>query len=604
MANRAAGLVFLILIWGCGSTEETEAVCDLCAQCPQTDAEAAGCDATPCIEPDSVTCPELIGQDTQAADVSCPDQECPAADCTQQCEPVTPEAFCAALQADVAEENLRSVWRFAYGHAQALVHGTFEETKEVQGGTLYGRLVVDAIPFGWSFLVGQQVWVPIPEDYPEPLVSTTWTVALSNSRPTLWEAEGILEWGNLLALIPDDEMETIPMSVQAARCVGLMAAEVRIVQQDEYRTTFEVVDALKGSFPATFADNWYAQWNLPYPAPSDQKWLVTLSPLTPYEESGGTLYIGTIYDAQPSTPQAKEQLLQLLALSPPQEEVVAWQAERQRYQESFQYHSAPWVVSSVVTGRADECCTGAGGTYFAHEVLQYLKGQLSSDLFVTGGHAYYGEEQCGDGFLVALGGYLDPTALMVPPFDCKEYPDSSVWEAWEPIESQVALQKPVSQQLLADVASWVAASPPVYQLLPASQSAAPEVAAQDPNNAPWSMPMDAIQALRFGSEVAIVTIKEVVSDEAAGTHVVTIETTFSLYEYDHIPRYQLKMAFSCGDPRLLEVGARWVAGLYRPNRSAPPDDPSNSSSLFMIPGSLLPTWAVTMQLEAVLAYAW
>jgi len=543
-----------------------------------------------CPQHDCIAC----GTDCGVADCNCPQPDC------AEGPPLTKEELCGLLELDKGLENLRDIYRFAWQRATALVSGEILEVRVAQGGTPYARMKIEKIPYGWSFLEGTEAWIPIPAEMPEPSVGSFWTAALSSNRPSLWESEGMLTWGNLLALIPQSEAATLEAEPGYERYCGTVVAEARILSQDETRTTFEVENVLLGTMPGQFYDNWFSSWGLSYPPVSETLYLVTVRGLSQVGDGGP--WVGTVEDFRPSTDAARQALLALLPKVPTAEEMDSWVSPRQRFHDSVAFNTSLRVLSSYVTGRADECCTGAGGTYIAHGVSEYLKGMLPSPAFVTGGHAYYGQEKCGEGYLVGLATYIDPAPLVDPPFDCQEYPNTRSWEAWVPLESMVTIQWPYSDKNLADVKLWVDASPPIYRLFGPGEEVDAEEVIQRPDNAPWSMPLSTIDVLRFASDMAIITVKQVGIDEATGYNRVSIETTFSLYEYEHIARYEFDLVFECGDPRLLQVGSRWVAGLVRPNRSAPPDEEVNMGRVFMIPGALLPAWAVSTQLEMTLLY--
>jgi hypothetical protein len=83
---------------------------------------------------------------------------------------------------------------------------------------------------------------------------------------------------------------------------------------------------------------------------------------------------------------------------------------------------------------------------------------------------------------------------------------------------------------------------------------------------------------------------------------VRASSTFSLAEYEHLARHTFELAFRCGDPRLTQVGIRWVGGLVTLEPYG--DDPSgkpNLASAFLIPGALVPEGEVGGQLESYLA---
>ena len=379
---------------------------------------------------------------------------------------------------------------------------------------------------------------------------------------------------------------------------------VRIVAQDEYRTTFEVIDALSGTFPVTFEDNWYASWGLPYPGISegDERWIVSVFGLTEYPDD---VTLGTVHDIRPATDEHLAAVNAALVSGVPLLDREHLAGVRDGVREGIRFHHAPWVVSSVVSGMAMECCTGAGGTFIQHEISEALRGAEVPARFVTGGHGYYGEEDCGDAFLHGVESLVDPAEHMETPFDCLEYPDRDSWDAYgASILSGTSVRLPATAKTRARVDQWLAASAPLYQLYHPDTEVPPEALEQDARNAPWSLPMDAVEAYLTATHIVLLEVEEVAYDPALDAQRVLFSTTFSIHEYDHLERYTIKLVFRCGDPRLLEVGSRWIGGLVLvdPFFYGAEDEPVLDRS-FLVPGALVPEEELNFQLESTLANA-
>jgi hypothetical protein len=539
-------------------------------------------------------------------------------DCTARCEPpgecdcgsrgslppdVPAADGCALWYEDLTAANLASLHRFALSQGLAVVTGAFGDAVKLQYDT-YLPMTITEVHFGWSFLVGIETMVRVEPLLVETLAgSSGWTVAFSQPHPTSWEQDERPVWGNALAFVPAEEASAMPDAVGYRTLATNLVAVVRIVAQDEYRTTFEVVDALQGTFPAAFQDNWYESWGLPYPDVADgedEHWIASVYGLTEYPEG---VVLGSVYDFRPATPEALAVVMAELESPYAPYDVQQLRAERDERLAGLRFHHSPAVVSSVVSGLAMECCTGAGGTFVEHEVMEVLRGTGLPPRFVIGGHAYYGEEACGDPFLYGLSTVVDPAPFMEEPFDCLEYPEMDSWDAYgPPITSGVAVRLPHSASNLALVKDWLTASTPLYQLYAPGAAVPAEALAQDPSNAPWSQPQDAVEAFVNATHIALIQVDEITYDAANDAHTVLFSTTFSTHEYEHLERYTVKLAFRCGDSRLLQEGSRLVGGLVLLDAwSYGADEGPDLTRSFLVPGALLPEWEMSDQLLNTLA---
>lgn len=594
----------LALLGRCSSSNDSPCLLDLRGTSDTSDVQADGlsneCQACP--GQDACPCQQCdLGPDSEYGDVASDTLPCPSCDCDLTQPPV---GLCETVAQDRAAEELRSIHGLAFNKAVAVIQAQLGTPYEVNG-TFYAPAKVTGVLRGLQFLTGLDVLIPIHQKQTGTVAGESFYVALSSSMPMMLEAAGKLAWHNTLSLIPMNEGLPSDTSILLRRLSSAWIAEVRISAQDDYRTTFQVVDALKGTLPVEFQDNWYASWQLPYPAPSDQTYIAVVEGLTQYDESTGPYWLGTVVHLEAATDAVRQYFQSQLPGIPQQGQADPASARDDQYLNSFTFRVAPFVANSIVSGRAMECCTGAGGIYISHQILEPLSGALESGKsFVTGGHAYYGEEECGEGYLVALDNYLDPATLAtLPVFDCLAWPAAPEWQAWDPIESSVLVQMEWSPAQQTLVEQWVKASRPLYQVfLPEAQVTAQQVE-QQPGNAPWSWPLDAADALRFATDVALITIESASVNPETGLHEVTFSTTLSTYELEHLTRYTFKLAFECGDPRLSQVGARWVVGLLRLDHWIPQNEMPDVDRMFLIPGAILPEEEVTLQLESVLGYA-
>ena len=111
----------------------------------------------------------------------------------------------------------------------------------------------------------------------------------------------------------------------------------------------------------------------------------------------------SIRDLRVNTAAALNEVQQELA-----DPIVFWDRDEtleftQWYDIGWSVKLAPHVVTTAVSGTAWECCSGAGGIFFSHEIDEVIIGDSDQTHILTGGHAYYGSEACGDTLRVGSG---------------------------------------------------------------------------------------------------------------------------------------------------------------------------------------------------------
>ena len=584
-------------------------------RCPSSSAcgggaggDAGACPPTPCgdtigtcggdalVLPDGAPCPTCPGCDAGPT--------CPGCDAGADTTAPVPPAICEQSAEALTAANLRALRRFALHEAEAIIEGRLGAPKTVQDWE-YAPLTIETVHYGWGFLAGTEVMIPLRGAQAEGLPSDEpRVIALSQSRPSPWDGDDRPQWSNPLAILSADEAAEHEDQIGYKAHLTDHVAVVRVVEQDEYRTTFEVVDALKGTFPQRFSDNWYADWGLPYPPPATddgELWIASTLGLTEYED--GAVVIGSVYDLRPATDEHLARVMDALAHPDERFSRDAIAARRDEVLTAYRFHLAPRVVAAVVSGMAEECCTGAGGTFVQHDVHEVLRGDDLPPRFITGGHGYYGDEVCGDAYLHGLGDVIDPGPVVGEPFDCLQYPDTGWWDAYGPaIGSAAQIRLPTSDEGRARVEAWLAAAPPLLQLHDAQADppgAAPEEVS---DGTPWSTPMDAAEAFLVATHHVLITIEEVSGGDGEPWRV-RFSTTLSRHEYDHLTRYEFALRFTCGDERLLAPGTRWIAPLVMldPVTYYPEYVPDPGRG-FLLPGVLVPEEAMSDQLASDLEH--
>jgi hypothetical protein len=533
--------------------------------------------------------------------------DCPACRCDvsgADCIEDPPVDYCSLWNKDYAEANRESLYRFGVYQGTAVVEGTIHELVTGENDT-FGRFTVEKVHFGWGFVEQTEVLLLIPKAMVGSVQTPSrWIASLSQNRPSDWGEFPLPVWSNPLVLVPDAHRAAVEPMLGWKHHLTSHVAVARIVAQDEYRTTFEVVDALKGTFPARFSDNWYHSWGFDYPGPSvpdgpDTQYIVSLMGLTHYPSDD--LYLGTILDIREATTDSLQEAKHSLASPKDPYPRDKLKKLRDEYRTSFLFHASPVVVASTVTGFAEECCTGAGGTFVSHGITETIKGAPATDRFITGGHAYYGQETCGDFFVFGLAHVLDEDALPEEPFDCLRNPDGHWVDALGPtISSPVIVSLGGPPQLAAEAKKWAMSAAPVYRFFAMDDPGVETVGAiKQPG--PWSMPLDAVEGTARATDLALFTVVSTTQTDD-GLTVVNLTTTFSVYEYDHIPVHNVRLVFRCGDLRLSNPGFRFVAPIVM--LGALPDmpgDPPDYSRVFLVPGVLWPEDLVTPQMGNAMA---
>jgi hypothetical protein len=258
---------------------------------------------------------------------------------------------------------------------------------------------------------------------------------------------------------------------------------------------------------------------------------------------------------------------------------LATAAENERIPWAF--HRAPEVLATRITGISNECCTGAGGMYFTHEVTRDFRGdrgEVAAAATLLGGHGYYSEEQCGDAFLVAGSNVSSVPAGTESYFAC-EAPGSlpPPYEYQRTANEHVKLAD--SPEARLQVERWVAAPDPVYLL---HDEGSPPSAPVLDERAIWSQPVSMLRALA-GARFAWIRVVAVTRE--GDRNDVVLETTFDTNDLEGLRR-RVRLSATCLDPRLLREGATWLAPLVVDQTSSI-DDPLEAGA-FLVPGVLFP----------------
>lgn len=203
-------------------------------------------------------------EDTAQGSTDVPGDDMAAVADVPASDALEPPALC---DEDRTAANVASLRALGLDSAVSVVGGTIGVPFERSPGDWYAPLMVESVHYGWTFVVGLSVNVPIPKGFAiEP--GSRVVVGLSQSHPGIWDAGETPYWSNVTAMIPLADVPTDALAWTRHRAP--LVAIVKLTAIDAQRATFEVVTPLQGDFPATtFQDNWYAEWGITYPPPQD-----------------------------------------------------------------------------------------------------------------------------------------------------------------------------------------------------------------------------------------------------------------------------------------------------------------------------------------------
>ncbi|MBU1535358.1 hypothetical protein KKF84_08550, partial [Myxococcota bacterium] len=487
--------------------------------------------------------------------------------------------WCNYDNRDLAMENLVAADRLGLGVSQSVVEGVVSALN-ADGF----HLVIDRVWHGVQPLEGIEVNVPVETaGYSEISVGTRLVAGFrGNALPALMDAEELPVWWGLTALIPKARSD--------ASLLGFMSynipvvATVRLIQKDSDHLVFEVDEVMKGECPAAFqvSRSSYGGF-IPWPEPSDTPFIAAFTDIP--SGGPGLPYAGLAHFAPADAVSLSELETELATPK------TYWDYHNgplgADYAEAFAYHLAPHIYRTEVTGISGECCTGAGGTFIMHNVTSYLKGEDPATSIISGGHAYYGSETCGDPMIFASHSMGSLEDFSTDDFDCTGSLSTSISEITYDFLPLYLRSMPDSEENRAKVLQWLGYPAPLL-LVRSEEDQSPD-AAFDParSSGYFGAPLSLDRAISASPYTALITVEEVTT--SGDRHEVVLSTTFHDQVYEDDVVYRIKVAFSCGDPRLLVQGASYLGiFLVAPHLYLQQIVPQDYGSLFLIPGVLLP----------------
>jgi len=413
-----------------------------------------------------------------------------------------------------------------------------------------------------------------------------------NTFPTI-DGAGTSSWWTKRVVISASDRDTYAGELAYHVTPSALVAIVELDTNDSHQARFHVLESLAGEFPAAEIYDGWSNDGSPFPGASSTRYIATFSDVA-YVEAAHQ-YGGSILDFRPETPEARAMVIGAIARAREPWDGAALLDFAKYYRMSWQFHRAPDVVATTVYGIAGECCTNAGGTFVAHDINTDLRGTAGVDFLIRGGHAYYSDEKCGDALILGTEDLGHTGTGEAPALECTDTGGSL--DTSFPTD-RVLVELPDSPANRARTVEWIGADEPNYLLHTEDESLAPKPAPSEARAAPWSAPSAVDHAL-VSAPLAWLRIVRAVA--VPGGHEVTIDTTFSPYTFDHLPVHRMKLAFTCGDPRLLREGSEWLAPIV--SDGFPSDSgAARAQGAFIVPGVLLPNLGWVLRTEATFGY--
>jgi hypothetical protein len=423
---------------------------------------------------------------------------------------------------------------------------------------------IEHVHTGPTFLEGTTVAIEMDGESSDGIT----VIGLSDTLPTYDAASGRTAWYRSLALISAAGRDRYAdfLTYRAEHTPDI--AVVELIAQDEDQTTMRAVEWIAGEQrPQDLVINWPRRNpGTRFPAVSNARYLASFQYVTFYESVGK--WGASLVDFRAETTAARAQVEAAVRDVSPSFDHAALHTFAKTYETSWKLNRAPVVLATRVSGRSEECCSGAGGTFVRHDLVQDLRGvERSEQTLIRGGHAYYSDEQCGDAYVMGLDAI--PTTKS-DTFSCDGLSVSELPTYSESGRIVVELEDTPAHR--EDVGRWHT----VYEV------AMPDLFADNAPR-PWSVPLSLERALTAGT-LSWIRISSVTPFQEGFE--VMFETTLDLRRYDTSTIYSGKLVFNCGDPRLLVEGSEWLAPLafsgYPQAVGVMPE------GLFLIPGVLLP----------------
>lgn len=490
-------------------------------------------------------------------------------------EPVLPGCL---VPDDIAERNLTQMNEIGFLISPSRIQGRLSNAQRMDDGNYRIELAIEEVFYGLSFLENVTTRFVVDQATYESLeLPGSYILGFGQNPAPVRNPEGILEWWAPQVFAPARDIAKYSALLGYDASTTPIVAIARVASVQDSRPTLEITALLRGTdaLPATpfLADlAWSDIYGAQYPAPSGTEYIVSLFDLS---EINGRL-VGSAVDFRVATPASIDEVRAELLSLQPRIDSAALMDNAHEHKLSWLFHRSANVLTTEVIGFAEDCCTGAGGTYVKQQVNSTLFGPTGRAEVYTGGHGFRGPEVCGDRFLLGLRDIATSAPPEQAPFGCAE-PGIIGPGIFATSDIRAALPHDSANE--TRVRRWIGASEPVYLL---RKPDSPRTI-YDARDSLWSERAAVQEALA----IAALTRVRVIGVEGDD---VTLETSFSAYNYDHLEKHRVTLTDHCMDPRLREVGAEYFVSLYRDEipLALPGKNPVESGGAMIIPGVMLP----------------
>lgn len=439
-------------------------------------------------------------------------------------------AACAALNL-IPDANVTALRRLGIQLSGTVVEGEVSEPLTNAGRTV-ARLRIDRVWRGHQFLAGQEVSVALSGEserrggFPQAMI-----FGLTGRGLPVIQDSGPPRLETRLVGMPAADSDTVQDLLHYDKPPAPVVVSVRVIESWDRRVYVEVLERLEGEAPDIIIVDWGAPYLAEFPEPGPEAFLATFAgPLALDSRQRG---LGVTLDFQPDTPEAREAVL----FTRPGLDTSGLAARAQAYRASWAFRRAPRVVASVVTGVAP----AAEGVYVEHEVQADLRGEAGARFVQRAAGPGGG---CGMARLVATDALVAESAPSA--FSCRD--DADALQDGLPV-SVVRAELSDDPTARRAVEGWLSAPGPHYRLWRLAD--APALGA--PEQGPWSeaLPVPAALAAADLRRARVVSV----SEQASGTEIALEMAGGPAWTG---PTEIHRLAFACGDPRLLLPGTEWI----------------------------------------------
>ena len=494
-----------------------------------------------------------------------------------------PTAVCDAWTGDLAAQNQNAVAQHGFFESRAILEGTLGDRFD-ESGSSWARFTIAKVRAGVTSYEGREIAIAMgPGLHAAFGAGASVLVGLTSTYPNIQATVSVPTWSNLIAMVKRDQV-ALPEDVLGFRAWHAPnVAVIRVTELTDWGFVFAIVETVAGSIPTTFDALSWPSSRGPLPVRVGDERLI-----------GVTATGNDLVELRPNNAEERARALRGIAALAPggfvpryRAELDAARADAVVYRFAWTFGRADRVLGVEVAGLSGECCTDAGGIYFANTVTDVLRGDAPAGPVLTGGHGVYNDEHCGDRFLYALRSVMTLSAESLASYAC-----TRTTQTLRGAASGVDARLPYTPANRDDVNLWLRSAPPLLRLFPPGVAA--PAGAFTPPSAPalLSVPVPALTAIVARHRLALLTIVDV-QPQPGGGYAVQVRTPLYVRELATLTNRDATLYVPCADPRLLEVGRRWVGAVMATEPSYGGGTSElvpllDQQRLMLVPGFLLP----------------